>query len=379
VGDDVRTDYTKRTCRPWWKILGAATAVLLAILLIGPFLVPIPPLQDTVPPEELADPDSRFVDVDGLRVHYKQDGAGDPVMILLHGFGASVFSWREVMEPLAREGTVIAYDRPAFGLTERPLAWGRGENPYTPDAQVDVLVGLMDELDVESAFLIGNSAGGTVAAHAALAHPDRFNGLVFVDAAIYEGGGSPSWVRPLLGLPQIDRLGPLLARQIAVRGDDFLDSAWHAPAQITQEIREGYREPLRADHWDRALWELTKASRQLGLADELDRITLPALVITGDDDRIVPTASSIRLARELPDAELVVIPDCGHVPHEECPDAFLEAVTTFLTYEPSVGRSSRWSRYPRSRGFRFADSPWHGTGLPRPASGQPDTDGAPPL
>jgi len=334
VCKDVMNTYTKNVSWRWGRALALALVILLVVLLVGPFLVPIPPLHDTVPPEQMADAHSRFVDVDGLRVHYNQDGAGDPVMILLHGFGASVFSWREVREPLAQRGTVIAYDRPAFGLTERPLTWAPGENPYTPDAQVDVLVGLMDELNVETAFLVGHSAGGTVAAHAALTHPDRFDGLVFVAAAIYEGGGSPSWIRPLLGLPQIDRLGPLLARRIAVSGDDFLESAWHDPAQITQDIREGYRKPLRADHWDRALWELTKASRQVGLADDLDRITMPTLVVTGDDDRIVPTASSIRLARELPDAELVVIPECGHVPQEECPGPFLEAVTAFLDSVP---------------------------------------------
>jgi pimeloyl-ACP methyl ester carboxylesterase len=61
---------------------------------------------------------------------------------------------------------------------------------------------------------------------------------------------------------------------------------------------------------------------------------MPCLVITGDDDRIVPTDQSIRLADELPDAELVVIPDCGHIPHEECPELFLQAVTDFLNQLP---------------------------------------------
>jgi pimeloyl-ACP methyl ester carboxylesterase len=87
---------------------------------------------------------------------------------------------------------------------------------------------------------------------------------------------------------------------------------------------------LRAEDWDRALWELTAASHPLGLEDRLDEIGVPVLVITGDDDRIVPTEQSVRLASELPDAKLVVIPDCGHVPHEECPEAFLKAVRAFL-------------------------------------------------
>jgi pimeloyl-ACP methyl ester carboxylesterase len=66
------------------------------------------------------------------------------------------------------------------------------------------------------------------------------------------------------------------------------------------------------------------------LPQHLAEINMPVLVITGDDDRIVPTADSVRLSQELPNAKLVVIPQCGHVPHEECPQAFLEAVNEFL-------------------------------------------------
>ena len=316
------------------KVLRAflvALAVVLAAVSIGPFLVPVPPLKDTVPPEALADADSVFIEVDDLTVHYKTAGSGDPTLILLHGFGASVFSWRQVVGPLAELGTVVAYDRPAFGLTERPLSWESGANPYSPQAQVELVTGLMDTLGLERAILVGNSAGGTVAVNTALAHPERVQGLILVDAAVYEGGGAPPWIQPLLHTPQMDRLGPLLARQIAVRGDAFLESAWHDPGRITAEDRAGYRRPLRAENWDRALWELTKASRQPDLSGRVPDITLPSLVISGDDDRLVPVESSIRLAEQLPNAELVVIPDCGHLPHEECPEPFVDAVRAFLS------------------------------------------------
>ena len=312
------------------RILGGAAAVVVLLSLIVPLLIPVPPLEDTVPPRELADDDSRFIEVNGLDVHTKSRGAGAPTFLLLHGFGASTFSWREVMEPLGELGSVIAYDRPAFGLTERPLSWEAGENPYTPEAQVALVIGLLDSLGIEQAILVGNSAGGTVAVATALAHPERVEMLVLVDAAIYTGGGAPAFVRPLFQLPQFDRLGPLIARRLQAQGDDFLRSAWHDPDKITPDIFAGYWKPLRAQHWDRALWELTKASRASDLAERLDELTLPTLVITGDDDRIVPTEQSLRLAAELPDAELAVIPACGHLPHEECPEAFLEAVTTFI-------------------------------------------------
>jgi len=317
--------------KTWQKLLIGILVFILLALLVGPFLVPVPPLTETVSERELADLDSQFIEVNGLTVHYKERGTGEPVFILLHGFGASAFSWREVMQHFSELGRVIAYDRPAFGLTSRPMpgSW-TGENPYSPEAQASLVIGLMDALGVEKAWLVGNSAGGTISVYTALTHPERVSGLILVDAAIYTGGGSPAWARPLLGTPQMRHLGPLLARQIATSGDDFIRTAFHDPALVTPEILEGYRKPLRAHNWDRALWELTAASHPLGLDQRLAELQLPVLVITGDDDRIVPTAESLRLGDEIPGAVLAVIANAGHLPHEEKPVEFMQAVREFL-------------------------------------------------
>ena len=310
-------------------ILLGGVGVLLAILLVGPFLVPIPPLEGTVGVEALTGEDSRFMEVNGITIHYQSAGEGEPALILLHGFLSSVFTWRETLPALAADRQVIAFDRPAFGLTERPLVW-EGENPYSPEAQVELVVGMMDELGLDQAILVGNSAGGAIATQTALRYPERVAALVLVDPAIYSGGGTPNWIRPLLRTPQARRLGPLFVRGVQSWGMDFARLAWHNPAKITEEVLEGYRKPLQAQDWDKALWEMFLASRSPELADRLDEIRAPVLVISGDDDRVVPTEDSIRLAGELRDAELVVIPRCGHVPQEECPQEFLKAVENFL-------------------------------------------------
>ena len=305
--------------------------LLVCCLLLGPLVVPSGEVRATVPVEQLAEPDSLFVDVDGLSVHYKVAGEDEPTVVLLHGFAASVFSWRKVMDPLGDLGMVIAFDRPAFGLTERPMAgeWGE-QNPYTPEAQADLTVAVMDELGVEKAILVGHSAGGTVALLTALRYPGRVEALVLEDAAVYESAGTPSWMGPFLRLPLMDRFGPLLVRSLTLWGEAGIRAAWSDPDKITVELISGYKKPLQAENWDRALWELVLASHPLGLGQQLDEVLVPALVITGEHDRIVPARNSERLAAELPWAELVVIPDCGHVPHEERPAEFLEAVTGFL-------------------------------------------------
>jgi len=311
--------------------------IVLILILVGPFLVPVKPLEGLVEAESLADPDSQFIDVGGLSVHAKVQGEGEPALLLLHGFASSTYSWREVIQPLADAGQqVVAFDRPAFGLTERPVRgqW-QGKSPYSPEAQADLTVSLMDELGIDQAVLVGNSAGGTIATLTALRHPDRVQALVLVSPAIYSGGGAPGFVRPLLQTPQLDHLGPLLARSLQAQGVTLGRLAWHDPSRLTDAIWAEYTKPLQVQGWDRALWELTKASRPLGLAEQLDQLTLPVLVVTGDDDRVVPTEQSVRLAEALPNAQLVVMPACGHVAHEECPEAFLQAVNDFLQTLPA--------------------------------------------
>lgn len=147
------------------KIILALAAGVLVVVPAGPFLVPVGKAPGTSVPEALADPDGRFVELEGIKVHYKAFGEGEPPVILLHGFGASVFSWRLVMEALAMDREVVAFDRPGFGLTERPLpgAW-EGASPYGAAAQAALTIALMDELGLQQAVLVGHSAGGAVEA-----------------------------------------------------------------------------------------------------------------------------------------------------------------------------------------------------------------------
>ena len=311
------------------RLLSIVFLVIVAVLLVGPFLIPVPPLKDTVPPEELADSDSRFIEINGIMVHYKIAGQGEPVYLLLHGFASSLYTWREVMPALAQNGTVIAYDRPAFGLTERPLTW-TGENPYSTQAQVDLAVGLMDKLGITKAILVGNSAGGTISILTALQHPERVQALILVDPAVYTGNATPAWQRFLYKIPQVNHLGPLIVRNIQKWGLDFARSAWHDPSKITSEIWAGYTKPLQSENWDKGLWYFTTSSQPIDLASRLNELDLPVLVLTGDDDRIVPTAQSVRLSKDVPGARLVFIPNCGHIPQEEQPQAFLQAVRQFV-------------------------------------------------
>jgi pimeloyl-ACP methyl ester carboxylesterase len=307
----------------------SALGGLVGAMVIGPLLVPLPPLPDTLPPDQLADPDSRFLDLDGLCVHWKERGSGEPAMVLLHGFGASVFSWRDVLDPLAVQGRVIAFDRPGFGLTSRPMPgeW-HGLSPYHPTAHADQTIAFLDALGIERAVLIGHSVGGTTALLAALRHPTRVTALVLESTTVQSA--VPPSLLPLLRSPQMRRIGPVLVRRLGAQATAALREAWHDRSRLTPDIIAGYETPLRARNWDRALWELALNNDFGDLPTRIGEITAPTLLISGDSDTRVPLRESEELAAQLPHAVLTVIPECGHVPHEEQPMPFLHAVIGFL-------------------------------------------------
>lgn len=306
----------------------AALAVILFVIVVGPYLVPLPRMGETFDPGELAYEESEFTEVLGLDVHYVKAGDGGTDLILLHGFGSSLFSWREVIDPLSKNFSVLAYDRPAFGLTERPPRgeW-EGRNPYSGESQVELLLSLMDHMDIDQAVMVGHSAGAAVAVSAALDHPERVTGLVLADPALGSHGGV---LRYLRWIPQVRRLTLLLVRSIPSWGMDILYDSWYNASRITDDVIEGYERPLKADNWDRALVEFTLADPVSGIKGRLEEIEIPVLLVTGDSDEIVPTEDTVALADEFKNAEVAVIPRCGHLPHEERPSLFLKEVMDFL-------------------------------------------------
>jgi pimeloyl-ACP methyl ester carboxylesterase len=304
--------------------------LVVVAVLVGPFLVPVP-ASGGLTVQELADADSRFIDVGDVTVHYKQYGQGEPVFILLHGTLATTYTWRDVIDPLAQEGTVIAYDRPAFGLSSRPMPgeWS-GKSPYGHEAQADMLIALMDALGIERAVLIGNSLGGGIAALAAQRDPGRVDGLVLA-APVQSSHGVPRLLALLFSTPQMRRLGPLYLRENVLDfGMKVYGDSWHDPSRIDPGDMDEYGKIFQMEDWDRGLWELIVAARPFESVARYETIAVPALMITGDDDRVLGTEENIQLADRIPGAQLVVIPECGHVPQEECPEAFVQAVTQFV-------------------------------------------------
>ncbi|WKZ34886.1 MAG: alpha/beta hydrolase [Anaerolineales bacterium] len=316
----------------WKRFVFVFLIFACVTMVLGPFAVPVPPLDDLVSEQAFMEADSKFIEINGVDIHYKDAGRGERTFILLHPFGGSTFSWREVMDDFAQMGRVIAYDRPAFGLTERPMPDDWGENPYGMKANIELLRGLMVEFEVEKAVLVGNSAGGGLAVAFALEYPERIEALLLVDPGVGGGRGPqfPAWALPVMWTPQMRHIGPLMMRDYQERLPRTIEREWYDQTELTDEIRQEYLKLLRIQNWDRALYELTFAPAYPELRPLLPNLAVPVFIIAGREDRLIRSWYFESIADEIPGAQLTLIPHCGHVPQEECPVEFMQAAGKFL-------------------------------------------------
>jgi pimeloyl-ACP methyl ester carboxylesterase len=316
------------------RILAIIGAVVLALILVVPFLIPVQ-TSGTATYKEVAGEGATFASAQGIDIYYEKtdfvcqegkDCSNPPVIFLMHGFGANTFSFREITEPLSQLGDVIAYDRPGFGLSERPTSW-EGQNPYGSIGQDLILDQLITEFaSGRDVILVGHSAGGTLAAQYVVDNKDAIQGLILISPAILSTGGSPNWLNWVFSIPQLDHLGPLLVSSIASSGMDLLNESWYNKDLITEEVKSGYREPLSVIGWEEGFWEFNRAPRAFDVKDRLDEITVPTLLITGDTDTVVATADTEALASMIKDSVLFVIPQSGHLAQEETPADTMKAI-----------------------------------------------------
>ncbi len=270
---------------------------------------------------------SRFVVVDGVRVHYQVAGDEDaPTLVLIHGFLASNFVWRDVLVPLAERGfRVIAPDLVGFGFSDKPA-----DGEYTIAAQARMLVGLLDELRIERATLVGSSYGGAVATFVALDQPARVDRLVLVGAVCNDDLKR----HPMLRLVATRAVGdvlspPLLDLRYFLRRKLGRWRTAGAERQRVEQKVAGRHLPLRAADTQRAMlrtlrhWSATRVEREAHLLQQ------PTLLVWGAHDEDTPLRHGEMLRGLIPDARLHVFPDCGHLPQEECPPEFTALVAEF--------------------------------------------------
>jgi pimeloyl-ACP methyl ester carboxylesterase len=319
-------------------ITAAVIAGLVLIIMIVPLFISASPQDDLVSLEEIKNPDSRFIEIqfegtDGITIHYIEKGTenpAEPVFILLHGSLYNLFSWDNVIEQFSPMGRVIAYDQVPFGLSEKLTErdW-TGANPYTQKAAVEQLITLLDTLDFKEAYLVGSSYGGTLAVRTAAEYADRVAGLILIDAAVFVDESMPEW---LLNSRQMDNIGPLMARSMGT-STGFFEKCYADPAFFSGKRKDETMIMTKVTDWDFALWQYLKAWGEdpFDYQNRISDIDIPVLIISGEEDSIVPPEDSQKLDKMLSDSTLRFIPASGHMPHEETPEKVLDIVLPWLS------------------------------------------------
>src|SRR5919206_5271263 len=271
------------------------------------------------------------VEIDGLPIRYLAAGEGPPLM-LLHGAGDNALDWRWVMPTLAASHRVYAPDLPGSPDSARPAA------DYSPPFFERFVAAFVDALDIGRATFVGNSLGGLIALQLALSEPERAGALVLVDSA-----GLGRAVNPAFTSVNVPGLGeaalpfwrtPVGAYQRAWGRTAllFADPPRSAPREwLVEQCRLALSPGYLEAHLT-VLRALVDPGGQRGvLVDQLPLLKMPTLVVWGARDRVFPQSQAKEAVAHLPEGSLSLVPDCGHMPHVECPDSFLAALGGFIS------------------------------------------------
>ncbi|MDQ3819062.1 MAG: alpha/beta hydrolase [Acidobacteriota bacterium] len=256
------------------------------------------------------------VTIYGAKIHYLDAGSG-PVVVLLHGLGSDTRNWIFNIAPLAQRFRVIVPDQIGFGQSDKPLI------NYRIATYVDFLDAFLKELKVSRASLVGNSLGGWIAAAYTLAHPEKVERLVLVDAA---GFALPKDfdTSQLMKLNPSTREGMKeLVSAVFYNKQIFLSESFIS-ASLAARISAGDGYTIRS---------ITESiiRREDVLDNRLSAIKQPTLVVWGREDGLLPLSDGERFQKEISGARLLVLEQCGHAPPVEKAAEFNAAVMKFLS------------------------------------------------
>ncbi len=305
-------------------LMGALMLSVLLLLALGIVWAPDKPVSMLT--ARWATPPSRFLALDGMQVHLRDEGPRtDSVpLVLVHGTSASLHTWDGWAAGLRGSRRVIRFDLPGFGLTG-PAP----DQDYSLGAYTRFTRRLLDSLGVSRFAIAGNSLGGEVAWEVAAAAPDRVAVLILVDAA---------------GYPIVSQSVPIGFRMARTQGLAWLFTRILPRSVVTSSVRSVYGDPSRVTdslvtrYYELTLREGNRASLPRRFAQSANgadsariaTVRAPTLIMWGGRDGLIPPDHAGRFARDIPGSRLALFPELGHVPHEEDPLRTAAAARAFL-------------------------------------------------
>ena len=310
------------------KILVYSFGGLLLLLLVGLVVG----YQADIPVETLkakyAVSPSQFLEIDGLNVHYRDEGQCrlDSVpLVLIHGTGASLLTWNGWADGLKNDYRVLRLDLPAYGLTG-PNA----NNQYSLDYYADFLKHFLDKLNVKRCVVGGNSLGGGVAWAFALKYPERVSKLILVDAV-----GYPMQSKSVPIAFQLAKIGWLKSvfTKITPRAiiESSLKNVYADDAKVTPELVQQYwNMSLREGNRLAFVSRMSATNKPDSSWQRIKTLAMPTLILWGAHDELIPLSVGERFHKDLANDTLIVYKNAGHVPMEEIPNETLRDVRAFL-------------------------------------------------
>jgi pimeloyl-ACP methyl ester carboxylesterase len=263
-----------------------------------------------------------------IELYHETYGDGAP-LLCIHGFGASLYSWRNFIEPCAKDNRLILIDLKGCGKSPKP-----NDTKYSTLDHAELLHQFILQHDLRNLTLAGNSLGGALSLLLAIILMEtgelaRLRAIVLIDAGAYKQY-IPFYLRllstPILNLPAFVMPSRLIAETV-------LRKAYYDPNKITEEQIVAYAAPLSEPGARHALLE---TARQLvppnfdELVARYNDIKVPTLIIWGRQDKIIPLKVGELLERDIPNSTLKVIDKCGHAPQEEKPEETIPLIRRFL-------------------------------------------------
>jgi haloalkane dehalogenase len=260
-------------------------------------------------------PAGEFVEVEGLRLHYLEQGSGDPVL-LLHGWPTSSHLYRNMLGILGEGNRAIALDLPGFGRSDKPL-----DASYSFRFHARMLEGFLDTLGIERTGLVVHDLGGPIGLYWAARHPERLSRLALLNTVVY---ARPSWA--VVAFVAACRTPGLRSRLTSPAGLRRAMRFGVADRQrLSEDAIRAYQEPFRMKDARRALLKTATGLHPAGFREIeawLPAVDVPVRIVYGERDRILPDVAKTmsRVSRDLPsEPEVTALADCGHFLQEERP------------------------------------------------------------
>lgn len=260
-----------------------------------------------------------FADVSGARVRFSDTGTG-PAVVMLHGFASALENWAPVIPALDKTHRVLALDLKGFGWTDRP------PGDYSPQAQADLVLALMDARGIQKAAFVAHSWGSSVALAVALKAPSRVTRLALYDAWVYE-----EQLPPFFHWSRAEGVGEMFFSMFyKERTDERIALAFYDKKYVTEDFIEAVERALERPGTVAAALAAVRGQRFAAVQREYRRIAQPTLLMWGREDVVTPVTFGERLSRDLPSSRLVVYPRCGHFPMIEAREASNRELLAFL-------------------------------------------------